>query len=385
MEGDESVHLDDLSSSSTKPRLNRITKACYNCSSRKKRCDGQLPVCSACIARGSECSYIDTGRKRGRKPALGAHTSQQKQQRTSNTNTSANRPVDASSASPSASPPDDDLDVTQVASTSRPMIPLRTSSSDVSYHAPAARPPSPRLPPLWSHHGSDPSSSSSNARLLPPAARPPPRSPPPSFEDHASARGLSSGLQFVRRFVGSNDLTAPPSSEPFGPAIVTCEDCNRMGVPCSVCLPDSEIHNCLQLYWKHVHVHWILLYKPFFQALTTQELRTTVSARLLWAMCATGRMLEETPDNDKATLARRYASRAMTALYEDCLQPSLASLQTCLILSIFFLGLGDLQRSFTHIGTAHSMTMALGLYDHNPETAGSGMHSEMNLRVSARN
>lgn len=43
----------------------RVSRACDRCRSKKDKCDGQRPSCSACIVAGQECLYDPSTRKRG--------------------------------------------------------------------------------------------------------------------------------------------------------------------------------------------------------------------------------------------------------------------------------------------------------------------------------
>ncbi|KAL7412306.1 hypothetical protein BDY24DRAFT_392497 [Mrakia frigida] len=43
----------------------QVSLACYSCRSRKVKCDSQRPRCSKCTARGDECSYDATMKRRG--------------------------------------------------------------------------------------------------------------------------------------------------------------------------------------------------------------------------------------------------------------------------------------------------------------------------------
>lgn len=47
----------------------RVTIACEECRIRKRRCDGAVPVCGACMKRASTCEYtsdLQPGDWRGR-------------------------------------------------------------------------------------------------------------------------------------------------------------------------------------------------------------------------------------------------------------------------------------------------------------------------------
>ncbi|KAL4878238.1 fungal-specific transcription factor domain-containing protein [Aspergillus karnatakaensis] len=47
------------------PRRKRVSRACDRCRSKKDKCDGLRPSCSACIASGQACSYDPHAKKRG--------------------------------------------------------------------------------------------------------------------------------------------------------------------------------------------------------------------------------------------------------------------------------------------------------------------------------
>ncbi|OKL58497.1 hypothetical protein UA08_06290 [Talaromyces atroroseus] len=47
------------------PRRKRVSRACDRCRTKKDKCDGARPSCSACKASGQTCSYDPNARKRG--------------------------------------------------------------------------------------------------------------------------------------------------------------------------------------------------------------------------------------------------------------------------------------------------------------------------------
>ncbi|KAL4867853.1 hypothetical protein BDV12DRAFT_111353 [Aspergillus spectabilis] len=47
------------------PRRKRVSRACDRCRSKKDKCDGLRPSCSACLASGQACSYDPHAKKRG--------------------------------------------------------------------------------------------------------------------------------------------------------------------------------------------------------------------------------------------------------------------------------------------------------------------------------
>ncbi|KAL2869417.1 putative C6 transcription factor [Aspergillus lucknowensis] len=47
------------------PRRKRVSRACDRCRSKKDKCDGLRPSCSACLASGHTCSYDPHAKKRG--------------------------------------------------------------------------------------------------------------------------------------------------------------------------------------------------------------------------------------------------------------------------------------------------------------------------------
>lgn len=47
------------------PRRKRVSRACDRCRTKKDKCDGARPSCSACQATGQACSYDPNARKRG--------------------------------------------------------------------------------------------------------------------------------------------------------------------------------------------------------------------------------------------------------------------------------------------------------------------------------
>ncbi|KAL4789191.1 fungal-specific transcription factor domain-containing protein [Aspergillus venezuelensis] len=47
------------------PRRKRVSRACDRCRSKKDKCDGLRPSCSACLASGQVCSYDPNAKKRG--------------------------------------------------------------------------------------------------------------------------------------------------------------------------------------------------------------------------------------------------------------------------------------------------------------------------------
>ncbi|KAL1965303.1 hypothetical protein VTN77DRAFT_5905 [Rasamsonia byssochlamydoides] len=47
------------------PRRKRVSRACDRCRSKKDKCDGIRPTCSACQASGQTCSYDPNAKKRG--------------------------------------------------------------------------------------------------------------------------------------------------------------------------------------------------------------------------------------------------------------------------------------------------------------------------------
>ncbi|KAJ5129171.1 uncharacterized protein N7515_005210 [Penicillium bovifimosum] len=47
------------------PRRKRVSRACDRCRSKKDKCDGVRPTCSACLATGQSCSYDPHAKKRG--------------------------------------------------------------------------------------------------------------------------------------------------------------------------------------------------------------------------------------------------------------------------------------------------------------------------------
>ncbi|KAJ5549710.1 transcriptional regulator family: Fungal Specific TF [Penicillium sp. DV-2018c] len=47
------------------PRRKRVSRACDRCRSKKDKCDGIRPTCSACLATGQSCSYDPHAKKRG--------------------------------------------------------------------------------------------------------------------------------------------------------------------------------------------------------------------------------------------------------------------------------------------------------------------------------
>lgn len=47
------------------PRRKRVSRACDRCRTKKDKCDGARPTCSACQATGQTCSYDPNARKRG--------------------------------------------------------------------------------------------------------------------------------------------------------------------------------------------------------------------------------------------------------------------------------------------------------------------------------
>ncbi|KAL2840160.1 fungal-specific transcription factor domain-containing protein [Aspergillus pseudoustus] len=55
----------DEGSDSKAPRRKRVSRACDRCRSKKDKCDGLRPSCSACLASGQTCSYDPHAKKRG--------------------------------------------------------------------------------------------------------------------------------------------------------------------------------------------------------------------------------------------------------------------------------------------------------------------------------
>ncbi|KAL4943961.1 hypothetical protein BDV06DRAFT_122900 [Aspergillus oleicola] len=55
----------DEGSDSRAPRRKRVSRACDRCRSKKDKCDGLRPSCSACLASGQACSYDPNAKKRG--------------------------------------------------------------------------------------------------------------------------------------------------------------------------------------------------------------------------------------------------------------------------------------------------------------------------------
>ncbi|RAK87075.1 hypothetical protein BO79DRAFT_175986 [Aspergillus costaricaensis CBS 115574] len=55
----------DEGSDSKAPRRKRVSRACDRCRSKKDKCDGLRPACSACQASGQTCSYDPHAKKRG--------------------------------------------------------------------------------------------------------------------------------------------------------------------------------------------------------------------------------------------------------------------------------------------------------------------------------
>ncbi|KAL4971848.1 fungal-specific transcription factor domain-containing protein [Aspergillus desertorum] len=55
----------DESPDSKAPRRKRVSRACDRCRSKKDKCDGLRPSCSACVASGQTCSYDPHAKKRG--------------------------------------------------------------------------------------------------------------------------------------------------------------------------------------------------------------------------------------------------------------------------------------------------------------------------------
>lgn len=49
----------------TAPRRKRVSRACDRCRSKKDKCDGIRPTCTACRASGQRCSYDPNAKKRG--------------------------------------------------------------------------------------------------------------------------------------------------------------------------------------------------------------------------------------------------------------------------------------------------------------------------------
>ncbi|KAL4915439.1 fungal-specific transcription factor domain-containing protein [Aspergillus aurantiobrunneus] len=55
----------DEGSNPSAPRRKRVSRACDRCRSKKDKCDGLRPSCSACQASGQTCSYDPHAKKRG--------------------------------------------------------------------------------------------------------------------------------------------------------------------------------------------------------------------------------------------------------------------------------------------------------------------------------
>ncbi|KAL2797488.1 fungal-specific transcription factor domain-containing protein [Aspergillus keveii] len=55
----------DEASDPKAPRRKRVSRACDRCRSKKDKCDGLRPSCSACLASGQTCSYDPHAKKRG--------------------------------------------------------------------------------------------------------------------------------------------------------------------------------------------------------------------------------------------------------------------------------------------------------------------------------
>ncbi|EPQ28694.1 uncharacterized protein PFL1_03997 [Pseudozyma flocculosa PF-1] len=347
------------------PKLTRISKACRACSTKRKRCDGLSPACTPCTLANVHCEYVDTGRRRGRPPnkrdrdrhgdlppqaqALGPSRSTADlvagvhRGRCWNPAASDSAPVQPSPRTPSSFPRPTHLDPAAAAA---PHLERSLSVFATGQATPAPRNlPSHidawhddhrlRLPPLTAHSGI-------------------------GFPDaYAFGRTFPSRSDRLRRAQAIDHDATDPHDAPDRQA-PTAHNFHRFGTDLER-LPSTVVRFLFDVYWRHSHGHWPLLYKPDVVRIPDARLSTEIREPLFSAIiCTSASIAADSP------AAHRYVEAIADAAVQRTMQalsrPSLDVFQALLLHVVRVFGTGDARQASLLLGYAIQLCTNLGLH-----------------------
>lgn len=295
-------------------RSKRIQKACQSCSSRRRRCDGLRPRCSTCARMDVECRYVDSGKKRGR-PSRGS------------------RPADRSATTPHA------------------RIHQQSPDGEVFDHHSCE--PAPSVSEAEQRIGTSSqgatSPSTSNGRVL----RTNTRARLAVYDDGKDDRDGQHALAHLTDLLTSTD----------GSTFSLCK------------LAPSMVRFHFDIYWRHVHSHWQILYKPAITAIPEARLASEVEQPLFDSIiCLTATMAIRS-ERDRETVDQ-IAQAATLDIMAQLLTPRLSVVQALLLHSLRFYGIGELRKAILLTSCASQLSIDLGMHLDRSATADSdpGQH-----------
>lgn len=139
-------------------------------------------------------------------------------------------------------------------------------------------------------------------------------------------------------------------------------------------LSPSKVRFHFDIFWRHVHTHWQILYKPAFTAIPETRLADEVEQPLLEAIvCLTASMAIHT-ERDRSTV-EAICQTATVDLLTKLLNPDLSVVQALFLHSLRFYGIGDLKKASLFTSCAWQLCVDLGMHiDDRPVHRDPGKH-----------
>ncbi|PWN32708.1 uncharacterized protein FA14DRAFT_76999 [Meira miltonrushii] len=126
-------------------------------------------------------------------------------------------------------------------------------------------------------------------------------------------------------------------------------------------LSPSKVRFHFDIFWRHVHTHWQILYKPAFTAIPETRLADEVEQPLLEAIvCLTASMAIHT-ERDRSTV-EAICQTATVDLLTKLLTPDLSVVQALFLHSLRFYGIGDLKKASLFTSCAWQLCVDLGMH-----------------------
>ncbi|MCO5585430.1 hypothetical protein L7F22_039363 [Adiantum nelumboides] len=126
-------------------------------------------------------------------------------------------------------------------------------------------------------------------------------------------------------------------------------------------LSPSKVRFHFDIFWRHVHTHWQILYKPAFTAIPETRLADEVDQPLLEAIvCLTASMAIHT-ERDRSTV-EAICQTATVDLLTKLLSPDLSVVQALFLHSLRFYGIGDLKKASLFTSCAWQLCVGLGMH-----------------------
>lgn len=295
-------------------KIKKTKLACNKCRERKRKCDGQKPICKACLKSNLVCEYFHNLDRR--RPYTKAYVESLQERihlletQLSNKEKDYERRTSINLGSSSLSPCSQDI--------KRPdVLPEVEKSNEIN------------IEELLEAHG--------------------------KFKDMRNGTYRYYGPRSTVSFI-SNDMP-----------LINIDYTVRNKASYQVPKVGTDIENeqfLYQLYFSFQNSTLFLVWEDlFYEQLQLSESERNpmfISASLQYAILAVGSLLEH-KNVDKFSIASEYARRGRELLDKELSRPLVSTVQTCGILSIFYMFINEDSLAWHFIGSAVSTMYSLGL------------------------